>query len=333
MSESNAAAPALPEVVQNVVSPATPAIGRVVSSELVTRAGKKSASFVRHVAIDIGGTPLEGAFRAGQSFGVVPPGEDARGKAHKLRLYSIASPTAGEDGKGCVLATTVKRLIDEHDDDHSLLLGVASNYLCDLQPGDEVRVTGPSGKRFLLPERPLDHRYVFFATGTGVAPFRGMIGDIEVAVDASAPGSVPSGAIAALVMGVPYQTDLLYDRHFRDLDAEHAWFRYLPAISRERQDDGAGRLYVQDRIDNDPASGSSDALVEMLADPRSLVYVCGIAGMELGIIRKMAEHLPSDVLAQYIQIDDEVADSPDQWTRRMLNRQIKVTKRMMLEVY
>ena len=71
-------------------------------------------------------------------------GTDANGKAHKVRLYSIASPTYGEDGDGKVLATTCKRLIGERepqsdkDDptDHRLFLGVCSNHVCDLRAGD-----------------------------------------------------------------------------------------------------------------------------------------------------------------------------------------------------
>ena len=199
--------PIFPQVTQNAVSPVEPVIGTVVSSELCTKAGRKAAGVVRHVAIDVSGTPLEGSFRAGQSFGVLPEGEDARGRQHKLRLYSIASPTAGEDGRGAVLSTTVKRVMEEHWDDHTLFLGVASNQLCDLQVGDKVRVSGPNGKRFILPENPADHEYIFFATGTGIAPFRGMLGDLESLE--TPPRSV------TLVMGAPFESDLLYDEDLR----------------------------------------------------------------------------------------------------------------------
>jgi ferredoxin--NADP+ reductase len=67
----------------------------------------------------------------------------------------------------------VKRTIDEFEE--KIYLGVASNYLADLKPGDKVLMTGPSGKRFLLPENAEDFNYILFATGTGIAPFRGMI--------------------------------------------------------------------------------------------------------------------------------------------------------------
>lgn len=317
-------APSLPEVAVNLVRPTAPVIGRVVKNELCTLGGRKASGFIRHVAIDVSGTPLEGGFVAGQSFGVLPPGEDAKGKPHKLRLYSIASPTRGEDGKGAVLSTTVKRVVDEHWDDHGLFTGVCSNYLCDTQVGDEVRVTGPSGKRFVLPADPSAHDYVFFATGTGIAPFRSMILDL---LEAGVPSRV------ALVMGVPYTTDLIYDADFRALAEQHENFRYITAISREPQADTDRRLYVQERIGLDPMGEGEGSLPAMLADARTLVYVCGLAGMELGIFRAMYETLGRDAAAPLMTVDDEIADDPSSWNRRMINRQIKTSRRVFLEVY
>jgi len=223
--------PRLPESQMHLVVPTEPVIGRLVSSEICTKG--KCHSFVRHVAIDVSGTPMAGNFLVGQSFGVIPPGVDKHGRPHKVRLYSIASPSYGDDGKGQVLATTVKRTIDEfkaqttQDDphDHSLFLGVCSNYLCDLRLGAEVKVTGPNGKRFLLPIDPNEHDYFFLATGTGIAPFRGMLMELL-----SGP-KPPCTSQIHLVMGSPYTTDLLYDDLFRKLQAEHRNFHYHVAIA------------------------------------------------------------------------------------------------------
>jgi ferredoxin--NADP+ reductase len=147
--------PVLPEAKMHVAMPNAPVAARIHASRLCMKG--KSASFIRHVEIDVAGTPLEGSFRAGQSFGVIASGTDANGKPHKVRLYSLASPSWGEDGFGRVIATTPKRVIAERepqkpaDDpaDHSLFLGVCSNWLCDRKAGDAVDVSGPNGKRFL----------------------------------------------------------------------------------------------------------------------------------------------------------------------------------------
>lgn len=309
--------PVLPEVKMHLHRPKNPGVGVVVSNERCTL--RKPASFIRHVCIDVSKTEIAGNFRAGQSFGVIPPGTDANGKPHKVRLYSIASPTRGEDGQGNVLATGCKRVIDEHWDTHKLMLGVCSNYLCDLQVGDEVRVTGPAGKRFLVPDDPSKHDYLFFGTGTGIVPFRGMTIDL---LEAGCTSQI------VLFMGSPFTQDLLYHEQFLELAEKHDNFHYITAISRERQEDGHGRLYVQDRLRT-----HADLTGPLLESDRGLVYICGLTGMEIGIIKQMAGILSPEALAQYVRVDPEAAGAVDSWDRSMLNKQLKVTRRMAMEVY
>lgn len=309
--------PQLPKVRLNICTPRVPARAVVVSNERCTE--RKSAHFVRHICLDVSGTPLVGQFRPGQSFGVIPPGTDERGRPHNVRLYSISSPTRGEDGQARVIATTVKRTIDEHWQTRRLFLGVASNYLCDLQPGETVLITGPAGKRFLLPEDPSRHDYLFFATGTGIAPFRGMLLDL-----------IESGVRSriVLVMGVAYATDLLYHAALLKLQSEHEHVRYITAISRERQEDGHDPLYVQDRLET-----HANELLPMLESERTLVYICGVEGMELGIFQRMAMMLPDHALQQYVQVDAGLLADIRSWRRSMLHRQIRHTSRVFVEVY
>jgi ferredoxin--NADP+ reductase len=323
---ATASDPLLPDVKMNLVTPRDPCVGRVVSTELCMRG--KSASFVRHMAFDVSGTPLAGSFLAGQSFGVIAPGIDERGKPHAVRLYSIACPRWGEDGAGNVVSTTPKRLIDERKpqsagdapDDHRLFLGVCSNYLCDLRVGDEVRMTGPSGKRFLLPANPADHDYVFIATGTGIAPFRGMAMELL-----QAPGG-PCPSQVHLLMGTPYTTDLLYDDLFNRLAAEHRNFHYHTAVSRERQPDGSRGIYV-DRI----LELKRPVFQEVLSSPRTLVYICGILGMQVGIYQAMAR---LGVAEGYVTLAPEIASvDPSQWTAEQVKRHTRATRRCMVEVY
>ncbi len=311
--------PALTEVRMHLHMPANPGTGVVVSNERCTRPPPaKPSGFVRHVAIDVSATQLAGNFRPGQSFGVIPPGVDVHGRPHKVRLYSIASPTRGEDGQGRVVATTVKRSIYEDEETGRLRLGVASNFLCDLKPGDPVQLTGPSGKRFVLPADPGAHDYVFMATGTGIAPFRGMIHDLL--------GSGAESRIV-LVMGAAYGTDLLYDDEFRRLAGAHRNLRYIAALSRERQEDGAAPMYVQDRFRT-----NRDEVVPVLSSERGLVYVCGIAGMELGVFQGLARVLPPEALVHYLRVDDTAGDVSN-WERSMIHKQVRPTRRVFVEVY
>ena len=318
--------PTLPAVKMNLVRPREPVVGRVTYNELCMRG--KSASFVKHLEIDVTDTALAGNFTAGQSFGVVTPGVDDKGKPHKVRLYSIACPTWGEDGNGNILSTTPKRLIDEHtpqrptDDptNHRLFLGVCSIYLCDLNEGDEVQLTGPSGRRFLLPKIPSEHNYLFVATGTGIAPFRGMLMELLEAPSGRSKNRVD------LVMGVPYSTDLLYDDYFRRMAAAHENFHYHPALSREPTPQFERGVYVDQLIDTD-----MDTFYPLLSDERTLIYICGLAGMQMGMYRLLGRH---QLTAGYLTLKDDMTAVPvEDWSESRIKRSIRPTGRCMLEVY
>jgi len=131
-----------------------------------------------------------------------------------------------------------------------------------------------------------------------------------------------------LVMGSPYATDLLYHREFEQMEERHKNFRYLPTLSREAQADGRGKMYVQDRLKT-----NGDELGAMLSSERALVYICGIAGMELGILQGMARGLGASAARQYLQISPEVAGDIGAWTRKMIHKQVQITRRVFLEVY
>lgn len=317
--------PELVDVAINLAKTKDAVRGRLVRSELCMHG--KSASFVRHIEIDLTGTRLAGTFTVGQAFGVIPPGTDDRGRPHKVRLYSMACPSWGEDGRGAVLSTTVKRVIDEYTpankgddpDDHSLFLGVCSNYLCDAPLGAELLITGPAGRSFLLPQRPEEHNFLFVAAGTGIAPFRGMVKELFERPGGPIPGRV------SLVMGSPYQTDLLYHDLFTAMDARHPNFDYDQAISRQVGPEGAGEYthhLINRRIDH---------YGPLLEDPRTLIYVCGLNGMQIGLYRTLAFH---ELDAPYLRMPDEFADmDPNAWPPGHIKRNVRPTKRMFVEVY
>src|SRR5260370_1633241 len=74
------------------------------------------------------------------------------------RAYSIASPPR-DDASFDICLNRVEE-------------GFFSNYLCDLQAGGEVKFHGPHGY-FVLKDPLRDS--LFIATGTGIAPIRGML--------------------------------------------------------------------------------------------------------------------------------------------------------------
>lgn len=303
----------LPEVDLNIYTPKDPVEVPIVENKICSK--EASPNFVRHITFDVSGTELEGRIRVGQSIGILPPGKNERGRPHKLRLYSVSSPTKGEEGKPHLVSTTVKRTIEELEGS-KLYLGVCSNYLADLEPGDTVKMTGPSGRRFLLPENAANFNYVFFATGTGIAPYRGMIKELN---DNGFTNEI------ALIFGCPYRTDLLYANYFEPLAEKYDNFHYLSYISREdRRPDGSKR-YVQTCLWDD-----AQLLDPILKKGNTLLYICGLKGMESGIYRALAKK----GMDQYLDIREQIAHKePDEWTENEIKRRVKPSDRTFVEVY
>lgn len=208
---------------------------------------------VRHLILDFGDQPFP--VLEGQSIGVVPPGTDAAGKPHAIRLYSVASPRDGEKPNAGNLALTVKREKG----------GLASNWLCDLQKGARIEVTGPFGATFLMPNDPAA-TIIMICTGTGSAPFRGFTERRRRAMPDASGGLV-------LFFGARRQEELPYfgplQKVPEKLLRKHFCYSRAP---------GQPRVYVQDAI-----RGEGAALAELLPQPGAHVYICGLRGMESGV--------------------------------------------------
>lgn len=230
-----------------------------------------SPNDVRHLVIDVSGSDYR--YLEGQSAGIVPPGVDTAGKPNKLRLYSIASPAVGDDGEGKTFSLCVKRVVYTDPETGKECLGVCSNHLCDLKPGDEVDVTGPTGKMFLLPDAP-NANLVMIATGTGIAPFRGFLHN-RYSKRAAETGQ------AWLFFGMQHGSDYLYKDELTAYQTNPG-FNLVAAISREEQTADGRKMYVQDRIAEHRA-----ALLDVLQDPNTYVYICGLRGMEKGILEAL----------------------------------------------
>ena len=259
----------------NLYTPKEPFESRVLAKHRITETASPNHAW--HLVLSLAGSRMAGKYRSGQSIGAIPEGRFSEAQLnyahksldHKLRLYSIASSCWGDDWRGETVSLCVKREIGEDEQTGELVFGEASNLLCDAKPGDVLHITGPAGKAFLLPDDLLAHNYVFVATGTGIAPFRGMI--IELC-EQGHDGEV------WLLFGVPYSTDVMYHEEFLSLAEQHPNFHYVTAISREQKNDRGGKMYAQDRLQQ-----HQDTLIPLLERPETMLYMCGLKGMEFGI--------------------------------------------------
>ena len=214
---------------------------------------------IRHIILDFQGKPMP--VLEGQSIGIIAPQLDEVGKPHLPRLYSISSPRDGERPGYNNVSLTVKR--EEQ--------GICSNYICDLKKGDSVKVVGPFGSSFLIPEDK-KARMLMICTGTGSAPMRAFTMRRQRTI-----GSHPGGML--MFFGARAPDCLPYLGPLKKL-SDSLLEKHL-VFSRESKNK---KEYVQDRMLNEANSVS-----EMLKDPNTHIYICGLKQMENGVDQSLNE--------------------------------------------
>lgn len=109
--------------------------------------------------------------RVGQLLRVRAPGQF--GQLWHERLYSIADlEPINREQAGFELLVRRCHVIDDFNGER--YDGVASNHLCGLPPGGEIKFVGPFGHPFEIPE-DRSAGLLMIGMGTGIAPFRGLV--------------------------------------------------------------------------------------------------------------------------------------------------------------
>lgn len=155
------------------------------------------------------------------------------------RPYSIAStPVNGE-----LIELHIKRTPD----------GVATDgwIFKDLGVGQHVTLSGPYGRFSFRPART--QPILLLASGTGLAPMKSIVRHIA---------EEGSEHEVVLYHGVPTLDDLYEHRWLEEFAAEHDWFDYRPALSRQEHKGRIGRVPVLLAEDSPRASGK-------------VAYICG----------------------------------------------------------
>jgi benzoyl-CoA 2,3-epoxidase subunit A len=211
---------------------------------------KDSGSDTHHVVLDLGSVSFP--VLEGQSIAIAPPGLDALGRPHMPRQYSIASARDGERAGYNNLSITVKRVTEHEGQPY---FGVASNFVCDLKVGDTVNIVGPFGSTFLMPNHP-QANLLMICTGTGSAPMRGFT-----------------------------------ERVRREAQAKKSHGKLMLFFGARTQ----GELpYFGSRTPNEPKKYVQDVMIErasdvaaLLKDEQTYIYVCGLKGMETGVLEAL----------------------------------------------
>ncbi len=152
-------------------------------------------------------------FKAGQFVTMDLPIHEKRLK--RWRSYSIANSPDGTN----VLEFCIVKLEG----------GAGSTYLLDeAKIGTAIRFKGPDGG-FVLPET-IDKDLVLICTGTGVAPFRSMIGDLI--------NKKKDFKNIHLIFGTRLEEGILYRKEFEQWEKDIPGFKYSIALSREENWNG-----------------------------------------------------------------------------------------------
>jgi ferredoxin--NADP+ reductase len=259
-------------------------LATVVTNSQLT--AQDSETEVRELVLEVDRPDF--SFRVGQSVGVLAPGAREFGAESHLRLYSVADlPECGPNGKPRV-TLCVRRCsyVDAFSGEH--YPGIASNYLCDLRPGDTLAVAGPYGLPFRVPEER-DATLILIGSGTGIAPFRAFVKHLYQH-EPDWKGRV------LLFHGARSGLELIYMNDERDDFAQYydrETFEAFRALSP--------RPNWADPIAWDQAIAERGAeLWRLLGDPHTHVFVAGLEPM-----RDQLDRVLSDL-----------AGSPERWSRR-----------------
>jgi ferredoxin--NADP+ reductase len=252
-----------------------PLVGKIISVKRIV--GAAATGETCDVIIDhFGKMP----YWEGQSYGVIPPGINPKNeKPFTNRLYSIASTRYGDDMKGTTTTLCVRRATywdAEMGKDDPAKKGVCSNFLCDAKPGDDISLTGPSGKVMLMPEAKPEADIIMVATGTGIAPYRSFLR--RLFVEETKAGAAFKG-LAWLFLGVANTDALLYDEDWQKIKEKFPDnFRLDYALSREQNNRAGGKMYIQDKVEE-----YSDEIFNRM-NGGAHMYFCGLKGMMPGIL-------------------------------------------------
>ncbi|KIW15094.1 hypothetical protein PV08_07881 [Exophiala spinifera] len=191
----------------------------------------------------------------------------------RIRQYSIASSPLSNPTEASIMYSVVRTETGR--------IGVATNYLKDLQPGSTAQIMiKKSHASFHLPRDPKTP-IIMVCAGTGLAPFMGFVQERAARFAATSDGGVdgdtsePFGQ-AVLIIGCRHpDVDRLHAKQLADWQ-DQGVVRVFYAFSRD-PDRSDGCKYAQDRL------WRERELVSDLFDQGARAYICGSSALGKGV--------------------------------------------------
>jgi ferredoxin--NADP+ reductase len=265
----------------------------LVTSERIT--DPESSAEVRHLVFEM--APRQKIdFVEGQSLAVLVPGPHEFGNPFHMRLYSIASPRCGEHGRAARFSLCVRRCFYIDDVSGERYPGKASNYLCDLMPGDVVQLAGPYNCAFSMPDDDTANM-LMVGVGTGIAPFRAFMRHIYEERRGWWKGQV------RLFFGANTGMELLYRNEYnKDLSLyyDYSTFKAFETVSPRPHFDVPPDM---DRLLEENAS----EVWSLISDPKTYVYIAGLIDVEHKFYKAMSTAAGSEMAWRQLR-DRLVAD-------------------------
>ncbi len=210
--------------------------------------------------------------KVGSCILILAPGQ--YGKRYHPRLYSIAESEQSDSGAQFEICVRRCFYLDEVNGEE--YGGVASNYLCDMQPGSTINFSGPIGYPFVIPEN-VNSNLLMIGMGTGIAPFRGLIRMIYEK-HGNWKGKV------RLFYGARTGLELLY---MNDANNDLANYYDQPTFKAFQALSPRPAFEVPAALDKTLEQNAAEVW-EIVNSPDSLIYVAGMTQMMNLIDRAMA---------------------------------------------
>lgn len=206
----------------------------------------------------------------------------------KPRYYSISSSPKVDEKRLSITVAVVKGKAWSGRGEYA---GVASNYLCGLQEGEEVACFLHQAQGgFELPPSP-EIPMIMIGPGTGIAPFRGFI---QARGEWHNEGKQLGEAHLYFGCRHPHEDDLYYDE--MQLAAQKGLVTIHRAYSRYEEH----KVYVQHLIKKDGVK-----LIEWL-DQGAYLYICGDG-------KVMAPDVEAALIDLYMTVKQCEKDTAEQW--------------------